>query len=60
MPPPTLNSEEPVYQRGSVINSQHVIVLLDRGFSISKGIGDQFSALRFDGVVPIQYIKGDR
>ena len=32
---------------------------MDTGVSISKGMGDQFSALAVVEVVPSQYIKGD-
>ena len=48
-----------VYQRGWVINSQRAGVDLDAGHSISKGMGDQFSAERPCEVFSEQYIKGD-
>ena len=49
----------PVYQRGWVINSQLPSPPLLWNTSISKGMGDQFSA---DLCAPLQrhqYIKGD-
>ena len=50
----------PVYQRGSVINSQPDELRLLGIYSISKGIGDQFSARREAAALARQYIKGDR
>ena len=48
-----------VYQRGWVINSQLAQARVGRDVSISKGMGDQFSA-RHDASAPEpQYIKGD-
>ena len=49
-----------VYQRGSVINSQHGLLGDHVDLSISKGIGDQFSAFSTHGKRHPQYIKGDR
>ena len=48
-----------VYQRGWVINSQLFQFLTVGSLSISKGMGDQFSASRFGGAGAGQYIKGD-
>ena len=48
-----------VYQRGWVINSQLAerdVTLTD---SISKGMGDQFSANIASPADSVQYIKGD-
>ena len=49
----------PVYQRGWVINSQRTPPKRPRHRSISKGMGDQFSAAVAALVVEHQYIKGD-
>ena len=49
-----------VYQRGSVINSQLRDVGRVYNDSISKGIGDQFSAAETMLGLIAQYIKGDR
>ena len=49
----------PVYQRGWVINSQLVQCHHERIVSISKGMGDQFSAKAHLIHEVCQYIKGD-
>ena len=49
----------PVYQRGWVINSQQFAGHALGNFSISKGMGDQFSAVSYVTVIDVQYIKGD-
>ena len=49
----------PVYQRGWVINSQLDGIKSMAGASISKGMGDQFSAEPFHDAGQEQYIKGD-
>ena len=48
-----------VYQRGWVINSQQNVQKVRDGDSISKGMGDQFSANSGLGGGDEQYIKGD-
>ena len=48
-----------VYQRGWVINSQPISAVLSSSSSISKGMGDQFSATSVVPDVKPQYIKGD-
>ena len=48
-----------VYQRGWVINSQHEGGDDRRERSISKGMGDQFSARLSWPICFKQYIKGD-
>ena len=48
-----------VYQRGWVINSQHRPERVPEAISISKGMGDQFSASHLGTSTNIQYIKGD-
>ena len=48
-----------VYQRGRVINSQHEGGDDRRERSISKGMGDQFSASDSRECARVQYIKGD-
>ena len=48
-----------VYQRGWVINSQHTGRPVHALGSISKGMGDQFSAGVSAKSVQLQYIKGD-
>ena len=42
-----------------MINSQRVGGSLLAPSSISKGMGDQFSAAQGDDVAVVQYIKGD-
>ena len=42
-----------------MINSQHELERLHGDVSISKGMGDQFSALHAGGERGNQYIKGD-
>ena len=49
----------PVYKRGWVINSQPVDKGMRGGPSISKGMGDQFSARADRSKSRGQYIKGD-
>ena len=49
----------PVYQRGWVINSQLGTSEGRGGGSISKGMGDQFSAAHVACGAIRQYIKGD-
>ena len=48
-----------VYQRGWVINSQQHTSGLLAPISISKGMGDQFSAKLIYWLRQHQYIKGD-
>ena len=48
-----------VYQRGWVINSQPGVRVPLEGCSISKGMGDQFSAADPGRRRVGQYIKGD-
>ena len=48
-----------VYQRGWVINSQLFMQVVSAVISISKGMGDQFSAFGAAGLECGQYIKGD-
>ena len=48
-----------VYQRGWVINSQRAEDAAAQSASISKGMGDQFSAADDMNLIEIQYIKGD-
>ena len=48
-----------VYQRGWVINSQQAQAQVQEGRSISKGMGDQFSAGPAGRGFGRQYIKGD-
>ena len=50
---------EAVYQRGWVINSQRPVLTGEVPVSISKGMGDQFSAALAGGTQVEQYIKGD-
>ena len=50
---------KPVYQRGWVINSQRQGAGVVKVASISKGMGDQFSAGPVDLEGVEQYIKGD-
>ena len=50
---------ETVYQRGWVINSQLDDLDETDGRSISKGMGDQFSASADRVTRSAQYIKGD-
>ena len=55
----TVEQGEPVYQRGWVINSQRQGARVHAVLSISKGMGDQFSARRGARNAHAQYIKGD-
>ena len=50
----------PVYQRGWVINSQLTVWAAAWAASISKGMGDQFSAVGAVAVGDVQNVKGDR